>query len=124
MGLVQDPMSAHSTHLHAGDTHMDYAKETREFIVDNFLYGDASALDDNKSFLDNGIVDSTGMLELISFLEHTFHVTIEPEEMVPENLDSVHRIETFLVRKLTPVTPSLDTASYGKEPVLRNAAPD
>ncbi len=82
---------------------MNYAKDVREFVINNFLFGDASSLQDDKSFLDGGIVDSTGMLELIMFLENTYGIKIEPEEMVPENLDSVNRVAGFVTRKLSPV---------------------
>ena len=62
---------------------MDQAKEIRGFVISNFLFGDASVLQDDKSFLESGIVDSTGMLELIMFLESTYGIKVEPEEMVP-----------------------------------------
>jgi len=79
---------------------MDYAKEVRDFVISNFLFGEAGSLQDETSFLDSGIIDSTGMLEMIMFLENTFGVKIEPEEMVPENLDSINRVVQFLKRKL------------------------
>lgn len=85
---------------------MNHIKEVREFVISNFLFGDASSLRDDRSFLESGIVDSTGMLELIMFLESTYGVKIEPEEMVPENLDSVNRVAQFIARKLTPVSPA------------------
>jgi acyl carrier protein len=79
---------------------MNHAKEIRDFIVANFLFGEAGSLQDDTSFLGSGIVDSTGMLELISFLESTYDVTVEPAEMIPENLDSINRVVQFLGRKL------------------------
>ena len=78
---------------------MNYAKEVRDFIVRDFLYGDAGALKDDTSFLDTGIVDSTGMLELIMFLETTCGIKVEPQEMVPENLDSIDRVVRFINSK-------------------------
>ena len=78
---------------------MDYSNEIKEFIVKNFLLDDASALQGDTSFLDSGIVDSTGMLELIMFLENRYHIKIEPEEMLPENLDSINRVVQFLAKK-------------------------
>ena len=78
---------------------MDYTKQIRDFVVANFLFGDAGALQDDTSFLESGIVDSTGMLELIMFLETTYGLKIEPEEMIPENLDSIRRVVQFLDRK-------------------------
>jgi acyl carrier protein len=78
---------------------MNHTNEIRDFVVTNFLFGDASLLQDNTSFLDSGIIDSTGILELITFLEQTYDIKIEPEEMVPENLDSVNKVVQFLGRK-------------------------
>jgi acyl carrier protein len=83
---------------------MNYVKEIRDFITNNLLFGDSSSLQDDTSFLDNGIVDSTGMLELIMFLEGAYGIKIEPEETIPENLDSVNRAAHFITRKLAPVT--------------------
>jgi acyl carrier protein len=77
----------------------NHTKEIRDFVVTIFLFGDASSLQDNTSFLDSGIIDSTGILELIMFLEQTYGIKIEPEEMVPENLDSVNKVVQFLGRK-------------------------
>ncbi len=79
---------------------MNYAKEIREFIISNFLFGDASSLHDDQSFLDSGVVDSTGMLELILFLETRYGIKIASEEMAPDNLDSVNRLIEFLGKKL------------------------
>jgi acyl carrier protein len=79
---------------------MNYSKPIREFIVTNFLFGEPGSLTDDVSFLESGIIDSTGMLELIMFLESTWDIKIDPREMVPENLDSIRRIVQFLSRKL------------------------
>jgi len=76
------------------------------FIKENFLmYQEGSPLDEEASFLDEGIIDSTGVLEIISFLEQTFHIKVEDEELVPENLDSVVRLARFVERK----TPRADS---------------
>ncbi len=83
---------------------MNYLQEVRDFVVSNLCFGDASLLQDSASFLDTGIVDSTGILELVAFLEQKFGIKIEHEEMIPENLDSVEKVARFLERK-TP-TPS------------------
>ncbi|WP_224981926.1 acyl carrier protein [Geomonas agri] len=74
-------------------------EQIRSYIVDNFLFGDDRDLEDTTSFLESGIVDSTGILELVSFLENCFGIRVEDEELVPENLDSVHRLVGFLARK-------------------------
>jgi acyl carrier protein len=70
-----------------------------QFIVDNFLFGDKARLDIDTSFQDEGIIDSTGILELILFLEETFDIQIEDQELVPENMDSLNKIESFLLQK-------------------------
>jgi acyl carrier protein len=80
---------------------LDYIKDINKFIVDNFLFGDDNTIANNASLLENGIIDSTGVLELISFLEETYEITIEDDEMIPENLDSVDNINTFLKKKLS-----------------------
>jgi acyl carrier protein len=75
-------------------------KEIRKFIVDNFLFGqDDGALADDSSLLDHGVIDSTGMLELVSFLENRYEIEVEDEDLVPENLDSVVSLVGFLERK-------------------------
>ena len=74
--------------------------QVRSFILENYLFtDDASALGPDESLLDRGIVDSTGMLEIIMFIEDELGVTVEDEEMIPENLDSVNRIAAFVGRK-------------------------
>lgn len=79
---------------------MNYSVAVKEFVVANFLFGNAADLQDDASFLDSGIVDSTGILELIMFLESNYGIKIESEEMLPENLDSVNKVVAFLNRKL------------------------
>jgi acyl carrier protein len=79
---------------------MGYAKEVREFVIENFLFGDGTSLQDDVSFLNSGIIDSTGVLELIMFLESTYAIKVQPEEMVPENFDSVNQVAQFLSRKV------------------------
>ncbi|MBN2331959.1 MAG: acyl carrier protein [Deltaproteobacteria bacterium] len=72
----------------------------REFIVENFLFGSGDDLTDDSSFLDGGIIDSTGVLELVEFLEEEFAISIDDEELVPENLDSLNNVTAFLEKKL------------------------
>jgi len=79
---------------------VNYSGKLREFIIENFLFGDAGQLASDTSFLESGIVDSTGILELTSFLEETFDILIEDEEFIPENLDSIENLNNFLGRKL------------------------
>ena len=72
----------------------------RDFIVENFLFGSANGLNDDTSFLDDGIIDSTGVLELVTFIEENFKIRVEDEELIPENLDSIDNIAGFLERKM------------------------
>jgi acyl carrier protein len=71
----------------------------REFLVENFLFGDADNLQDDTSFSEEGIIDSTGILELVTFLEETFDISVDDEELIPENLDSLSNIAEYLKRK-------------------------
>jgi acyl carrier protein len=79
---------------------MEIKQTVRDFITSNFYVPDPAALDDKTSLLDRGIIDSTGVLEVIGFLEDTFEITVEDSEMLPENLDSVERIVGYVSRKL------------------------
>lgn len=74
--------------------------DIRQFVVDTFLFGDGDWLQDDTSFLEKGVIDSAGMLELITFLETSYHVVIGDEEVVRENFDSVERVVSFLSAKL------------------------
>jgi acyl carrier protein len=76
-------------------------EQTREFIVNNFLYGEGGELSHKTSFMTEGIIDSTGILELITFLEMTYQIKIADDEIVPGNMDSLESIEKFLCTKLT-----------------------
>ncbi len=72
----------------------------RTFIVENFLFGQGEGLKDDTSFLDGGIIDSTGILELVNFLEEQFSIKVDDEELVPENLDSINNVVGYLEKKL------------------------
>ena len=72
----------------------------REFITENFLFGEANGLNDGTSFLEEGIIDSTGVLELVNFLEEEFSITVDDEELIPENLDSINNVTAFLDGKM------------------------
>ena len=78
---------------------MDSTTRIREFVRSNFLVSDDVALTDGASLLDLGVVDSTGVLEIIAFLEKTWGFTVEDDEIVPENLDSIDRIAVYVARK-------------------------
>ena len=79
---------------------MDYSSKVREFVVENFLFGDGEALQEDTSFMEEGIIDSTGILELVFFLEESFSISVEDDELVPENMDSLASIAGFISRKL------------------------
>ena len=72
----------------------------RRFIIDSFIKENSTQLDDDFSFIEEGIIDSVGVLELVAFLETTFHFRIEDEELVPTNLDSVNRLVTYVQSKV------------------------
>lgn len=81
----------------------------QNFIVENFLFtDDVSQLPVNASFLEEGIVDSTGVLELVMFVEETFVITVEDEEIVPENFDSVQRLARYVRLKKGETIPETD----------------
>ncbi len=74
--------------------------EVRQYILDNFLFGRTEVeVSSDASFLDLGIIDSTGVLELITFLEDKYQIKIEDEELVPANLDSLKGITRFVEAK-------------------------
>ncbi len=76
-------------------------RRIHRYILENFLFtDDDDALDDEASFLEEGIVDSTGILELVMFVEETFGIAVKDEELLPENFDSVVQLADYVVRKL------------------------
>jgi len=77
----------------------DIKEQVRKFIITNFYVADPAALKDDASLLDAGIVDSTGVLEVITFIESEFGVTVDDAEMLPENLDAVNHIAAFVQKK-------------------------
>ncbi|MBW1717765.1 MAG: acyl carrier protein [Deltaproteobacteria bacterium] len=78
----------------------DLRERIRAFVIENFLFGNDDGLSDESSFLEEGIIDSTGILELVSFLEEEFGITVEDEELIPENLDSINNVVSYLAKKL------------------------
>jgi acyl carrier protein len=82
-------------------TPMDIEAQVRKYILQNFMYtDDESRLTREASLIDSGIVDSTGALELVSFIEEAFNVHITDDELVPDNFDSLAKLTTFIQRKL------------------------
>jgi len=78
---------------------MDTKESVRQFITKNFFVADQSKLGDDASLLDQGIIDSTGVLELVGYLESEHGVQVADDEIVPENLDSVGAIAAYIARK-------------------------
>lgn len=81
---------------------MTVEKTIRRYILENFLFtDDESALQNDASFLAAGLVDSTGIMEIILFIEESFGLKVADDEMLPENLDSVENLVDFIKRKQT-----------------------
>ena len=78
---------------------MSVESKIRAYIAENFLFGDADQLGVDDSFLDKGIIDSTGILEIVMFLEEQFGIKVADSEMLPENLDSIANITRFIEKK-------------------------
>jgi acyl carrier protein len=77
-----------------------YERELRQYVIDNFLFGQGgSELKNDDSFMERGIVDSTGVLELVAFLEEKFQVKVEDEDLIPANLDSINNLLLYLKKK-------------------------
>ena len=77
---------------------MDIKGQVKEFFKENFM-ADMDSVKDSDSFLENGIIDSTGVLELVLFLEETYNIKVEDDEIIPENLDSLENIATYVTSK-------------------------
>ncbi len=78
---------------------METHTRVRQFITTNFYVADPAALKDDQSLLETGVVDSTGVLEIVQFLESDFGVKVEDTEIVPENVDTISRLSAFISRK-------------------------
>ena len=79
---------------------MTREQEIRGYIVENFLLGEDDGFADSDSLLESGVVDSTGVLELVVFLETNFEIEVQDEDLVPENLDTIRDLASFVERKL------------------------
>ena len=80
------------------------------FVRENFIYDD-SDLDPDASFMETGLIDSTGILEVVFFLEGTFEITVEDDDVLPEHFDSVSRLSAYVSRKLEAQRAELPAAS-------------
>jgi acyl carrier protein len=85
---------------------MTIENKIRDFIRQNFLFGGDEKIGETDSLLDRGIIDSTGAMELVSFLETEFAVEVSDRDLIPENLDSIAAIASFVTRKLAEANPS------------------
>lgn len=75
-------------------------EKIKKFISENFLFGkEPEGLTDDDSFLEKGIIDSTGVLELVAFIEETFRIKVADDELIPENLDSVNHLMNYISAK-------------------------
>jgi acyl carrier protein len=77
----------------------DITEQLREFVTENFLFGQEVVIGDDESFLDQGIIDSTGVLELVTFIEDKYQITVDDSELVPDNLDSIQKLLRFIQSK-------------------------
>jgi len=91
---------------------MHIQEQIRYYIVENFLFG-SNGLDDKDSFLEHGVVDSTGVLELLLFAEETFGITVDDQEILPENFDSISNLAGYVTRKLDCFC-EMDTRTLGE----------
>ena len=80
--------------------HDETASRIRAYIVESFLFGDDSGVGDDDSLIESGVIDSTGVMEVVAFLEETFAIEIDEEDLVADNLDSVNRLTRFVGRQL------------------------
>ena len=80
---------------------MDLVNPVRDFVIENFLFGESGDFSEDTSFIDSGIIDSTGILELVAFLEETYDLNIEDDELLPENFNSLNEISRFLESKIS-----------------------
>ena len=79
-------------------------QQVRKFVVENFLFGDANGLKDTDLLVDQGIIDSTGVLEIVAFLEETYGFKVADEKLNPENLNSIAFVSEYVTKKLNERT--------------------
>lgn len=82
----------------------ELAQSIRDYVVENFLFGDDDDFDNDDSFLEKGLLDSTGVLLLVDHLEDTHSIEVESDEITPDNLDSINLIASYVQRKLKEPT--------------------
>ena len=84
---------------------MDVLDTVKSFVVETFLFGDDTRIGPESDFLENGILDSTGVLELVGFLEEKFGIRVEDEELVPDNMNSLEKIALYISKKNGKIQP-------------------
>lgn len=85
---------------------MDVLETVKTYVVENFLFGDDRRIGPDTDFLENGILDSTGVLELVGFLEEKFGIRVEDDELVPDNMNSLEKITRYILRKTGKTQPA------------------
>ncbi len=78
----------------------NYEPDIRKFLTDQFLFGESRPLERDVSLFNQGIIDSTGVLELITFVEDRFGIRVQDQDLVPENLDSINRVVRYIEAEL------------------------
>jgi acyl carrier protein len=76
-------------------------EQVREFVRTNFLFNSATPVSDDSSLMEQGIVDETGVLELVMFVEETYGIQVDEADLIPENFDSIDRISSYIAERLT-----------------------
>ena len=83
---------------------MEYHENIKEFVIENFLFGEGDKLNDNTNFFEESIIDSTGILELVCFVEETYNLAISDDEIVEQNFSSVNNVTTFVEKKQNEIS--------------------
>ena len=96
---------------------MELKEDIRKFILENFIVDGDGGLGNEDSLLEKGIIDSTGVLELVAFIEETYYIKVQDEELVPDNLDSINNISDFVRNKIK----ALDEQVKGGDPLAARA---
>jgi acyl carrier protein len=80
---------------------MDYLTELKDFVINNFMFGQGNSLENDTDFFEKGIIDSTGTLELVSFIEETYNVSVLDNELIRENFSSLTKVNEYIKNKLS-----------------------
>lgn len=81
---------------------MDNADIIKKFIVDNFLFGDSNNFDNNTDIFEKSILDSTGIIELVTFVEETFNISVPDLDLITDNFSSINSIANYIQSKVNP----------------------